>query len=196
MKKQLKVTLNAPAVLGFSAICLLAYVLNFLTKGATNNLLFSVYRGSWLNPLSYLRCVTHVFGHVSWDHLFGNIMYILILGPILEEKYGTSNLIFVMLATAVITAVVNLIFFPFDKMLGASGIVFALILLASMTNFSEHTIPLTFILVGVLYIGREIYEAFFVADNIAHLAHIVGGVTGAALGFVMNRNKMQRYAIR
>ena len=193
MKKRLHIKMNAPAVLGFSALCLLAYALNYLTHGGSNRVLFSVYRGSLLNPLTYLRCITHVFGHASWSHLFGNLMYILILGPILEEKYGTSNMIFVMLATAIVTAAANLIFFPFVRMMGASGIVFALILLSSITNFSDDSIPVTLILVAVLYIGREFYEAFFVTDNISHLAHIVGGLVGAFLGFVMNRNHMSRY---
>lgn len=39
----------------------------------------------------------------------GNMMYILILGPMLEEKYGTSNMVFIMLVTALATGLANLI---------------------------------------------------------------------------------------
>ena len=91
------------------------------------------------------------------------------------------------------TAVVNMVFFPNVALLGASGIVFAMILLSSITSTDGHTIPLTFILVAVLYIGQQVYEGIFVADNISQLGHIVGGLVGTALGFVMSRNKMDRY---
>lgn len=188
-----KITFNSPAILTFALTCVAVQVANVLTHGASNRLLFSTYRASLLNPLTWLRCVTHVLGHADWGHLLNNMMMLLILGPMLEEKYGPANIVFVMLATAIATAVVIMIFFPNVALLGASGIVFAMILLSSITSTDGHTIPLTFILVAVLYIGQQVYEGIFVADNISQLGHIVGGVVGTALGFVMSRNKMDRY---
>ena len=167
-------------------------LLNVLTKGASNRAVFSVYRSSFLDPLAYLRCVCHVFGHANWNHLMGNMMYILILGPMLEEKYGTSNMVFIMLVTALATGLANLIFFPNIRLLGASGIVFAMILLSSITITEEHTIPLSFILVAAIYIGQQAYQGLFTADNISQMAHIVGGIIGSVLGFVMNKYKMRR----
>lgn len=192
-RKRLHISFNAPAVLIFALICVAAQVLNLLTHGASNRLVFSVYRSSPLNPLSYVRCVAHVFGHADWEHLMGNMMYILILGPMLEEKYGTSNMVFVMLATALSTGIINLVFFPSVRLLGASGIVFAMILLASITTSSDHSIPLSFILVAILYIGQQIFEGLFTVNNVSHMAHIVGGIVGTILGFVMNKLKMNRY---
>mgnify|MGYP001533917428 FL=1 len=89
--KRLRISYNAPAILSFVLICFAVQLLNVLTKGASNRAVFSVYRSSFLDPLAYLRCVCHVFGHANWNHLMGNMMYILILGLMLEEKYGTSN---------------------------------------------------------------------------------------------------------
>jgi len=190
---RLKITFNAPAILAFALACVAVQVVNVLTHGASNRLLFSTYRSSLLNPLTWLRCVTHVLGHVDWSHLLNNMMLLLVLGPMLEEKYGTANIVFVMLATAIATAVVNMVFFPNVALLGASGIVFAMVLLSSITSTDGHTIPLTFILVAVLYIGQQVYEGIFVADNISQMGHIVGGLVGTALGFVMSRNRMSRY---
>ena len=191
--KRIRLSFNAPAVLGFTFICLAVQFLNILTKGVTNDVVFSVYRSSLLNPLTYLRCVGHVFGHADWDHLISNMMYILILGPMLEEKYGTSNIIFVMLTTAIVTGITNMVFFPHVHLLGASGIVFAMILLASITSNTERTIPISFIIVALLYIGQQVYQGIFSHDNISQLTHIVGGVIGSTLGFIMNRCKMNRY---
>ena len=55
MKKGLKISINSPVVLGFSAICLIALVLSIFTKGTTNKLLFMTYHSSLTNPLTYLR---------------------------------------------------------------------------------------------------------------------------------------------
>lgn len=192
-KSRLKVSINSPVILGFTAICLAALILSIMTKGKTNVLFFSVYRSSLLNPLTYIRFVGHIFGHAGWEHLIGNIMLILVVGPLLEEKYGSANMIFVILATALITGIVNYIFFPHIRLLGASGVVFALILLSSFTSIREGEIPLTFILVAVIYIGEQIYYGIFVQDNVSNLTHILGGLVGAVLGYIMNKNKMNRY---
>ncbi|EOS47597.1 rhomboid family intramembrane serine protease [Lachnospiraceae bacterium JLR.KK009] len=193
VNRKLKVSFNSPVILGFAILCFAAMVLDFITRGAANHAFFSVYRSSLLSPLTYVRLFGHVLGHAGWAHFFGNITLILVVGPLLEEKYGSANLLFVILATALTTGLVHFIFFPRVGLLGASGVVFALILLSSFTSMKEGEIPLTFLLVAVIYIGQQVYEGLFVHDNVSNLTHILGGVVGAGLGFVMNRNKMNRY---
>ena len=192
-KKQLKISFNSPVILGFTLICLLSLLLGYLTKGTSTYTLFSVYRSSLLNPLTYIRLIGHVFGHANWQHFIGNIMLILVVGPLLEEKYGSSNMIVVILSTALVTGIVNIILFPHIRLLGASGVVFALILLSSFTSIKDGSIPMTFILVAVGYIGGQVYNGLFVHDNVSNLTHIIGGIIGASLGYVMNKNKMSRY---
>lgn len=190
---KLNVSFNSPAILGFAVICLLALLLDQITNGITNKLFFSVYRSSLLDPLTYIRFIGHMFGHAGWEHFLGNITLILVVGPLLEEKYGFSNMIFVILTIGVVTGIVNYLFFPYVRLMGASGVVFALILLSSLTSIQEGKIPLTFILVAVIYIGGQIYDGIFVRDNVSNLTHILGGAVGAGLGYIMNREKMNRY---
>ena len=192
-RRQLKISFNSPVILGFTLICFLSLLLGYLTKGSSTYTLFSVYRSSLLNPLTYIRLIGHVFGHANWQHFIGNIMLILVVGPLLEEKYGSSNMIVVILSTALVTGIVNIILFPHIRLLGASGVVFALILLSSFTSIKDGSIPMTFILVAVVYIGGQIYNGLFVHDNVSNLTHIIGGIIGASLGYVMNKNKMNRY---
>ncbi|MBU5488297.1 rhomboid family intramembrane serine protease [Clostridium sp. MSJ-8] len=192
-KRKLKISFNSPAILGFTIICFVALILGYITRDASTNAIFSVYRSSLLNPLTYVRLVGHVFGHAGWDHFIGNIMLILIVGPLLEEKYGTSNIIFVILTTAVVTGIVNCILFPHTRLLGASGVVFAFVLLSSFTSIKEGTIPLTFILVAVIYLGQQVYDGIFIKDNVSNLTHIIGGIIGASLGYIMNKGKMSKY---
>ena len=192
MKKKLRLSFNAPAVLTFTALCVIAQLISMLTRGESNRVLFSVYRASLLDPLTWVRCFTHVLGHAGWEHLLGNIMYILILGPMIEEKYGTATTAFIMAATALVIGIINMVFFPGVMLLGASGIVFAFILIASITIREDNTIPVTFILVAVLYLGQQIWQGLFSQDNVSQMAHIVGGAVGAVLGFLVGKAKQKR----
>ena len=185
-KKNLRVIINAPATIGFCLLCLIAMVLNIITGGKTNQLLFSVYHSSLADPLTYLRFFTHALGHSSWSHFFGNILTFMILGPMMEEKYGAPSMVVVYAVTALVTGLLSYIFFPHTAMLGASGVVFALIMLSSFVKTEKNTIPLTLILVACLYAGQQLYEAFSSAGNVAYIGHFGGAVVGIVFGFLMN----------
>ena len=184
-----KIVFNSPTTLAFGMICLISLIVGFSTGGATTSKFFMTYRASLTSPLTWLRFFSHVCGHSSWEHLLGNMSYILLLGPLLEEKYGSGLLLGVIAITAAVTGIVNFIFFPNSALLGASGVVFAFIILSSITGFREKEIPLTFILVAVIYLGQQVYSGLFVRDNIANFAHILGGLVGAVVGFGLNRRR-------
>ena len=188
-KQKLRLSFNAPATLTFVALCVAARLIGMLTGGAADRAVFSVYRSSLLDPLTYVRCVAHVLGHAGWDHLLGNMMYILILGPMIEEKYGTGNTVLIIAVTAAVTGIINMLFFPGIMLMGASGVVFAFILVSSITVREDRTIPVTFILVAVLYLGQQIWQGISERDNISQMAHIAGGAVGSVLGFLLSRKK-------
>lgn len=187
MKKKFKIVFNAPVTLTFVIICFIVTLLGVITAGKSTWLLFMTYHSSLKNPFTYLRFFTHVFGHSGWSHFIGNASYLLLLGPILEEKHGSRELLEVIGITAVITGLINYIFFWNVALCGASGVVFAFILLASFTGFKSGELPLTFILVAVIFIGQQVYEGITVQDNISNMAHIVGGIVGSVLGYYLNR---------
>ena len=143
--------------------------------------------------MTYVRFVTHIFGHSGWSHFIGNASYLLLLGPMLEEKHGSKELIEVISITAVITGIVDYIFFWNVGLCGASGVVFAFIILASFTGFKEGEIPLTFILVAAIFIGQQVYEGIAVHDDISNMAHIVGGIVGAVIGYLLNKKSKYGY---
>ena len=188
-KQKFRITFNAPVTLAFTGICFVVMLLNYLTGGLSNRLLFITYHSSLLSPLTYLRFFTHVLGHAGWDHFISNISYILLLGPMLEEKHGSKQLIEVICVTALVTGLINYVFFWNTGLCGASGVVFAFILLASFTNFKEGELPLTVVLVAVIYIGQQIFDGLFVRDNISNMAHIFGGLVGTVTGFIINKKE-------
>ncbi len=194
IRKRFKISFNSPVVLGFTIICLISLILGKLTNDFTTRLLFSVYRSSLISPFTYIRFIGHIFGHAGWSHFIGNMTLLLVVGPMLEEKYGSFNIAMVILLTAIVTGIVNFIFFPHVRLLGASGVVFAFILLSSFTSIKEEgEIPMTFMLVAVIYIGGQIYDAIFVNDNVSNLTHILGGAVGSGWGFKMAKNKIGKY---
>ena len=191
MKK--RITFNSPVILAFVFISFGAMAANYLTMGASNKLLFMTYHSSLASPLTYVRFFTHVLGHAGWSHYISNMMYILLLGPMLEEKYGSAKILEVILTTALVTALVNYFLFPGIALCGASGVVFAFILLTSFTGFNEGEIPLTVILVAVIFIGQQVYEGIFLQDNVSNLSHIIGGIVGAVIGYQLNKRAKRRY---
>ena len=113
--------------------------------------------------------------------------YILLLGPMLEEKYGSMRILQIIAITAFVTGVINYVFFWNVALCGASGVCFAFILLASFTSFREGEIPLTVILVAVIYLGQQIYEGIAVQDDISNMAHVFGGIVGGIVEFSLNK---------
>lgn len=187
MKNKTKVVINAPVVIGFMILMFAATLIGVLTGGAGRKLLFETYRSSLVSPLTYVRLFTHVLGHAGWSHFLGNAAYILLIGPLLEEKYGALSMVKVILITAFVTGLVNFIFFPSSALCGASGVVFAFIILTSFTGVKAGEIPLTLILVAAIFIGQEIYDGVFARDNISQLSHIIGGLVGGVTGYQWSR---------
>jgi len=184
----MRVRYNAPFTLTFSLVCSLVLVLDqFLVPHLISSYFTVGGQGSFRpeDPWSWWRLVSYTFGHAGWDHFLGNLSFILLLGPILEEKYQSPTILVMAIITAIATGLINTFLFS-TTLLGASGIVFLLIILVSFANIRSGEIPLSFVGVIVLFLGKEILDAFK-NDNVSQFAHIVGGILGALFGFVAIR---------
>ena len=186
----MRIKYNAPLTLTFAIIASLLVLIDQIAgthliptycmvpgKGMFNT-------GDWQD---WITLLTHTLGHSGWSHLLSNMALILLLGPILEEKYGSLTLFFMIFVTAVATGLLNAFLFP-TALLGASGIAFMMILLTSFTNNRNGEIPLSFILILVLYLAAEVIKAFKY-DDISQFAHIMGGVCGSLFGFLRPRKR-------
>lgn len=179
----MRIRYNAPVTLTFAFFATLVLIADQLTGGALTRNYFSIGPTlDWGNVLQWPRLVLFTVGHAGWSHLIGNFAFILLLGPILEEKYGSPRLLLMMFVTALVTGLLNVIFLP-TGLLGASGIVFMMIILISFTNIQKGDIPLTFIFVVLLYLAREVIDSLH-QNNISQFAHILGGVFGSIFGFI------------
>lgn len=188
-QQKIRISYNAPVTLTFSLIAVTILLIDKFLVPNLIDLFFTAtgkigsdFAFNWKSPLDYIRLFTHVLGHADWVHLINNLAYILLLGPLLEERYGSGMLLLMISITALVTGVLNACFTS-TGLLGASGVAFMMILLSSFTTISKNQIPLTFILIVLLYMGKEIIEGIQ-SSNISSMAHIVGGLCGSMFGFI------------
>lgn len=187
MKRRLRIDYNAPYCLTFALIAMAVYVSGIFTGGWTLHHVFSIPGGAaFTDWTTYPRLLLHVLGHESPHHLFGNIIVFLLVGPMLEEMYGPTLLFLLSVVTAMLTGLIMIFFFS-GLLAGASGVVFALIILSSFANAKSGTIPLTFILISLIFLGGEVIRALGGEDQVAQFAHIAGGILGGFAGFGMAR---------
>lgn len=183
-----KIQYNSPVILSFTIISLIVFIVSYFTNGLSNTLLFSIYRSTPDDILFYLRLFTHILGHSNFNHYFNNFVIILLVGPMLEEKYGSKNILLMIIFTSFITGIIHVIFSD-AALLGASGIGFMFIVLSSFVNIKKGKIPVTLIVFIFIFIGREIVNGIYSDNNISYMTHIIGGVCGVIFGFFCNKNK-------
>lgn len=178
---KLKISYNSPVVLSFVIVCGIVLLVNTLTAGAANKIL------ALRQPFSY-QLLTYIFAHADMAHLTGNMTLMLLVGPVVEEKYGSKRLLLMIFTTAVITGLLSALIFH-TGLIGASGIVFMMIVLSAFTNIKAGKIPLTLILVVVCYLGNEVISGLFSQDDVSQFGHIAGGVLGLVWGAIFMYGK-------
>jgi rhomboid protease GluP len=183
---KLRIRYNSPVILTYALVCALVLLIDQIAGGVFISNYFALQPTFDAHSfLSWMRLVTYVIGHQNWTHLISNFSFILLIGPVLEEKYGSLPLLSMMLVTALATAFLNVLLVH-KGLYGASGIVFMLILLSSFTNIRQGEIPITFILIVALYVVREFVNAL-TPDTVSQLAHIAGGIIGGLFGFLFSK---------
>jgi membrane associated rhomboid family serine protease len=142
--------------------------------------------------------VTHFFMHGSFLHIGFNMFALLNLGPVLETNWRAERFLFYYLCCAIGAAIlqcgVNLYLYSDNidavpPMVGASGAIFGLIVAVAYyfpnAEFQFFPIPIPIkakyfvplLIVVELYLGSKNSAS----DNVAHFAHLGGGITGFAL---------------
>lgn len=176
---------NSPVILTYFFICLIILLIDKLCKGKFSATFFTTYKNdSLLNPLTYFKLISHSLGHTDWDHLYSNFIKILLIGPLIEEKYGSINLLIAMIITSLIIGIVNKLFGK-GGILGASGVAYMLILLSSFVNMENGKIPITLTLIILFFVVDEVIKLFRrKKDGVSHLGHITGAICGVVFGIL------------
>jgi len=104
---KLRITYNAPVVLTFAIAAVAVFLLN---SSMQSTRLWFVAWPELHDGRSYVGLFTHILGHANWQHPISNFMLILLLGPTLEERHGSSSLLVIIPIPALITGLRNLPF--------------------------------------------------------------------------------------
>ncbi len=206
----LKFIYDAPATLTFAFVCIILFVLDaFVFKqkltsliltspvnggaagvsggalgvagAAASNLAFSA-----SNPLSYLRLFSYALGAASGEILVCNMIFVLLLGPSMEERYGTVVIAIMIFVSALFSGVLNACFckIPLN---GCEAIIFMMIFLNSFVSLSKKKIPFSFVLVFILFVLKGVFAADFKTASstaIQIIINIAGGLCGSLFAFL------------
>jgi membrane associated rhomboid family serine protease len=188
------IDIDAPFSLIFSLLCLIVHLLSSIFGSSFTTSYFGIPSLSifnFLSPFSYFRMISQIFGHSNWQHLSGNLVYILLVGPNCEREYGCYKICIIVFLTAISSSLSHLFFGPRDSIqLGASGVVFMFILLNSLIETKTHHIPLTFICQVGIWCSKEFISNFWSQEGgISHLAHLTGALVGTLSGYYFQQQK-------
>lgn len=109
----MRIRYNAPTVLTFTLFCA---VILFLTHASFPSMMVNWFAVPGKNTFEagnmrhWITIFTHIMGHANWTHFIGNFTLILLIGPMLEESYGSLNLLIMILITAFVTGLLNILF--------------------------------------------------------------------------------------
>lgn len=176
---------NSVVILSYFFLSLFIMIIDKIFKGKIVEKFFSIAKkDSWLNPITYFKLFSHSLGHADWNHLYNNFVKILLIGPMIEEKYGSINLLIMMLVTSFVIGLIYKIF-NLGRVRGASGVLYMLIILSSFVNMDGGKIPITLALIIIFFVTDDIIK--FIKredDNISHLGHLTGAICGLVFGIL------------
>lgn len=176
---------NSVVILTYFFLCLIIMIIDKIFKGKFVEKFFSISKkDSWLNPITYFKMFSHSLGHADWNHLYNNFVKILLIGPMIEEKYGSINLLIRVLITSLLIGLIYKIF-NLGRVKGASGVLYMLIILSSFVNMEGGKIPITLALIIIFFVADDIIK--FIKredDNISHIGHLIGAICGVVFGIL------------
>ncbi|HHP7235581.1 MAG TPA: rhomboid family intramembrane serine protease [Desulfobacterales bacterium] len=150
-------------------------------------------------PLTFLA---YMFLHGGFGHLLGNMIFLWIVGCILENACGRWRYLGIYLVGGVLAVVLYWAVYPQSDipLVGASGSIAALMGAFTVifgvrkvkffyslgVYFNYVRLPAIWLL--PVWIGKEFFQLWFGSvAHVAYVAHIGGLVGGALLGFVVGR---------
>lgn len=155
---------------------------------------YTFHIGPILGQRQYIRMLSSGFLHVSWTHLFFNMLTLYFFGPAVEYMLGIAGFLVLYSVSLVGGNLFALFVRRHDqdyRAIGASGAVSGVVF-AAIALFPGMKLGLLFIPIpmpgwffGLAYVLYSIYGIRSRKDNIGHEAHLGGGVAGLLAALAM-----------
>ena len=191
-----KITIDSYVSVAFVAISVLFLLIDFfITKGKIASFLSSPINASFVaenvsgtavnifNPAtakSYLQLIFYVFAPSSVNVLIPNLIFIMLLGPTLEERYGITVIGIMIFICALFSGVLNACFCK-NSLTGPSCIVYMMIFLNIFFSLIKKKIPLSFVIIFILLIVKDVLSD---SGLITLIINICGGLCGSLIAFL------------
>ena len=164
------------------------FVLTYLNFPFIENFVLFPIQSGYFQPYQLL---SYMFLHSSVTHIVFNMIGLLVFGPNIENKFGTSKFIKIYLIMGLISGLASIIFIN-NPVVGASGAIWGIMMLFALFNPNE----LLYIYFIIPVRAKFIIGAFFTielflsimgsSDGVSHVAHVAGALTGA-LFYLLDR---------
>ncbi len=212
MAKKFKIDNDSPVTVCLALLLLLAFALDsFALNGKLLASILTCPGGKLSSPsfnfssgADYIKLLLHVFGSSSWTPAFVNSLFVLLLGPELEERYGSPVFALMLAVSSLVTGVLNACLSP-SPVFGASCAIFTMIFLTGMTDLAKKRIRISWILVFSFYIVYQLYSVYsgsdvrlsssgngfllFMKKNAVTFISLAGGICGSLFGFLVSPKK-------
>jgi len=191
-----KITIDSYVSVAFVTISVLFLLIDsFVTKGKIASFLSSPINASFVaenvsgtavnifNPAtakSYLQLIFYVFAPSSVNVLIPNLIFIMLLGPTLEERYGITVIGIMIFICALFSGVLNACFCK-SSLLGPTCVVYMMIFLNIFFSLIKKKIPLSFIIIFILLIVKDVLSD---SGLITLIINICGGLCGSLIAFL------------
>jgi membrane associated rhomboid family serine protease len=157
----------------------------------------------------YLTLITSMFLHGSWLHIIGNMVYLLIFGDQIEDRFGHIKFLLFYLAAGIGAGLAQVAVEPMSVLpcVGASGAIAGVLGAYLILHPHNHVQVLVFHSVvrlpaflvlgfwGLMQIGGHL-GAPGEHGGVAYMAHIGGFVVGVIVGILTRATSPARYRYR
>lgn len=194
-KNSLKFIFDSPVVLVFSVVSAVIFISDLILKLNLSEKIFecpgakSVPAFDFKSALSYVNLVIYPFGGENSTSFFLNIGFILLLGPVLEERYGSIMLALMIFITSLVGGVLTACVSTFG-ISGCGGIVFMMIILSVLSVFIKKQLPVSWIFIFALYLAFSLFSGKkisgfmpFMQNNVPVFIQLASGICGSLFGF-------------
>ncbi len=168
--------------------CIVVFLISLILPGFVYNYLA-------LNPEYLMQrpwtLITYMFVHADFNHLFWNMLFLFFFAMELERRVGESKFLQIYILSGIVAALGQMMISG-GSMVGASGALFGV--LGCLAMIAPEIRILLFFVIPMSIRGAVVLFALIdflsmsSADNIAHMAHIVGLLVGLAYGQAMRRS--------
>lgn len=168
-------------------------------NGSSNDVDYMLSMGASYEPYilenhEWYRLITHFFLHFGWDHLFNNMISLLVLGYALEQVMGKLRYTVLYFLSGIVAGVASIAYNimvtgEYSVSCGASGAIYGLtgallvLLIRGNRNRRSSEVPRY-----LLYLAVSLYSGFQ-DTSIDNAAHVGGFLAGVVICFFMSKTK-------